>query len=1131
MLDELFFPQEGVFSEVHKALDGKKNVGVFVGSENARYHITAFRKKPFLYIASDSASARRAYERIYEYGGNVELFPEREDVLIKRKAVDYGLLALRMRLLYAFSQGTSLVVTAETLLQRFPKKERFLRAILTFEVGKSIDTYDLGERLAASGYRGGGVDGQATFGIHGETVDIWPLGSENPYRILLFDCEVESIRKLNPETLMSEGNEESLCVFPATDMFITDGEAKKIVLVSQKCRKNAPNVINEVGKEAEEKLLLNPSSPLNTFFLPFCKETTDCIYSYLPSDGIIVLDDSRQLEDKVKLLLNTFRMRVESMKGSSLYTIHKDAVLREEQIMNFSAPVLGFDRLTGRTGMFRPQEIFSINARSLPPFYTDMENFFREIAAQNQAGVKIRIYVSNEIGKKSMTEALTDHGIGVQTSSPTAVLSVEVGIVSYGFLYPTEKLLCVGINDISRKTVSVYKSEEHKRVVFELPEKGDYVVHEKHGIGISEGMQRLKTILGEYDYYVILYKDDSRLYVPADQLGKVQKYTGSDKPALHRLGGADFERVKKKVRASVKEMAFDLLTLYRSRYNKKGYVYPPDTVWQKEMEDDFEYTETEDQINAVRDIKADMESGKVMDRLLCGDVGYGKTEVALRIIFKTVLEGKQAAFLAPTTILSQQHYNLVCARFNKYKIKVVQLSRFVPQDVQKRNLKSIESGEASVIIGTHRLLSQDVVFHDLGLLVLDEEQRFGVEQKEKLKLFRNQVNILSLSATPIPRTLHMSLSGIRDISTLETPPQDRLPVETYVAEYSDDLLKDAVEKELARGGQAFILYNRVEGLDKFAAKVEEILGSDVSVTYAHGRMDEGQTENRIRDFYEGRVKVLVSTTIIENGVDIPNANTLFVIGSERLGLSQMYQLRGRVGRSNVLGYAYFTIPKDRVLTTDAIKRLEAVTDNTRLGSGFSIALRDLEIRGAGNVLGKEQHGQMVKVGYEMYLKLVKEGIDELQGIASAIDRNTEVKAEGNFVLDEKSIPDQRARVAFYKTVSTLSTLEEGKAYFRRLKELYGKLPDNTESILKVSIVKNMGNKAGAKTIRIGPVCDIQFFDSSCLTDEHLFEAMEFYKGRAVLTPSDTPTVTFATPNLTMPMKINLILQFLGKMLK
>lgn len=1128
MLDEIFLPERGELAEIKKGVDEGKNVCVFCGAENARYHVTSFLGRPFLYIVADVVAARRAYERIGEYGdGKVALFPEREDVLITRKATDHGLLFERLSLLHSLAKGEiSLIATADSLLQKYPKKEILESSIIHLRVGDHVDTFELGERLVSCGYQNVGAEERASFGIRGDTMDIWDVGSDRPVRILLFDSEIEQIRLLAPDTMLSEGTVQEIDVFPATDIFLTPEEAKKVVYAAHRASKTASEEARATLGEAAEKLMLSPSSPLNTYFLPFMEGTEDTLFEYLPDDGIVVLDDSRQIDDKIKLLRNSFCARVEA-QNKHLLPAHVDAVWKVEKATGFTRQVLGFDRLTGRTAMYVPQEIFNLHALSLPSFYSDMEGFFERIRQQTVSGMKIRVYVASEGAYDTWEEAFAAHDIGVQKNTPAAYLSLVIGNVSHGFFYPHDKLMCVGINDLSRKATAPMRSASKKKIVLELPEKGDYVVHERYGIGISEGMQRVKTSSGERDYYVILYKEGDRLYLPTEQLNMVEKYTGVDKPTLHRLGSSEFEKVKKRIRESVHEMAFDLLKLYRSRHNKQGHVYQPDTVWQKELEDDFEFTETEDQLAAINDIKSDMESGKIMDRLLCGDVGYGKTEVALRAIFKTIVEGKQAAFLAPTTILAQQHYNLLCARFNKFKIKIALLSRFVSPAEEKENLKKIASGEVSVVVATHRLLSDDVTFKDLGLLVLDEEQRFGVEQKEKMKLFRNTVNILSLSATPIPRTLHMALSGIRDISVLETPPKERIPVETYVTEYSDELLVDAVKKELARGGQVFLLYNHVNGIERFYTHVRYLLGEDVSVTYAHGRMDETLLEDRIKEFYEGRAQVLISTTIIENGVDLPNANTLFVLDSDRLGLSQMYQLRGRVGRRNVLAYAYFTVPEGKVLTSNAIKRLEAVMDNTQLGSGFGIAMRDLEIRGAGNVLGRQQHGQMEKVGYELYLKLVKEGIDEMQGKPIRSERETSIHVDGNYALDDDFISDPRSRVAFYKTVATLSSIEEGKAYFRHLKECYGKPPENTEGILKLAILKNLAQKADVKEVRIGKVCDVRFYDGSSLTNERLFEAMEKYKNFVLLHPSSSPTITFSCGKLTLPQKINLVLMFLS----
>ncbi len=1094
-------------------------------------HIATLPEKPFVYVVSDVTEALNAVERLCEYSGrDVRMLRGGTDALISAKGVDYGALYARLSLLSDLASGkSSVVVTTETLLQRFPSAERLLGNIIRVKIGDVVDVGKLVDRLSFAGYSAGSIEGQATFRVHGDTLDLWQIGAENPVRIIFFGDEVESIRRLSHETMLGEGTEEEIVIYPATDIFLTEEEAKRVAMAAQRFKKNAPSTVVSRLNEETQRLLLSPSSPLNTYFLPFLDDYTTTLFSFLPKDAMIVFDDSRRTEDKLKLVRNTFLTRVEEMKKTTHLSAHADSIFSMERLNAYSVPVLGFDRITGRVGMFTPQEIFTVNSLALPRFYSDSEGFFERVKQHNVSEIKVRVYVPSKEAKESLCDAFVEHGIGVQENSPDALLSVLVGQIGYGFSYPTEKLVCVGIYDLMRRATAAVRSEKRKRVVFEMPEKGDYVVHEKYGIGLAEGMQRITNSLGEKDYFVILYRDGDRLYLPSEQLSAVEKYTGEDKPKLHRLGGAEFERVKNRIRESVREMAFDLLKLYRSRHQKQGHIYQPDTVWQKEFEEDFEFAETEDQLAAVADIKSDMERGKIMDRLLCGDVGYGKTEVALRAIFKTIIEGKQAALLAPTTILAQQHYNLLCSRFNKYKIKVDILSRFVPQSEQKEALKRIAAGQTSVVVATHRLLGDDIVFHDLGLLVLDEEQRFGVEQKEKLKLYRNTVNILSLSATPIPRTLHMALSGIRDISVLETPPKERLPVETYVTEYTDALLKDAVGREIARGGQVFVLYNHVRGIETFYEHVCDVLGEGVTVTYAHGQMEETLLEDRVRLFFEGKADVLLSTTIIENGVDLPNANTIFVLDADRLGLSQMYQLRGRVGRSNVLAYAYFTVPEGKVLTSNAIKRLEAIMDNTALGSGFGIAMRDLEIRGAGNVLGREQHGQMEKVGYEMYLRLVQEGIDEMQGKSTVRLAETEITAEGDYVLPEKFMPDPKARVSFYKTVATLSSEEEGKAYYRHIREVYGDPPENLQNIIKIAVLKNMGQRLGVKTIRIASTCEIRFADSSCMTDENLFAALEkFGKFGTLLNPTDPPSVSFSYKG-DLNKKINLVLQFLQTM--
>lgn len=1133
-MDAIFSPVRGIPKQIKDSVRSGRNTMVFFAAQNNRCHLAANLGVRFLYLASDLVEGKKIYDRIRSYGdGNYALLPEREDVLIERKICDYNVIAERLKILRGMADGTldGVVVTCESLLGFYPDRKRLEENVLTFRTGEETDVGTLAERLVACGYkRVEEPEKAASFRLKGDILEIFPVGEGKPYRVSFFGDEVEEIRPFLTDTHVVEDAIKELSVLPATEYIVYQNEIEGIRNSVLKVVRGKGAEVAARVKEAWENFLMNPSSPLNTFFLPFIGKSLGTLYEYAKG-FTLVIDDVRTAEDKLRLTRKAFENRVETaIEGGKLLPCHFDSLPTEEDAENFNGTILGFGRITSSVRFFTPKEVYNLRANPLPPYYNDMESFFETVRSGVAGGMKVRVYAGNEDAKQALIRSFHDHDIGIRDGfDESADVAIDVGDVEYGFIYPSEKLLCVGVHDLSRKNAPVRRQKPAHKAFVELPQKGDYVVHETHGIGISEGFQRIQTRHGEKEMYVIVYRGGDRLMLPPEQLNTIEKYNGVDHPALHALGGAEFERVKNRVRASVKEMAIDLLEVSRARYNRKGHVYQPDTPWQREMEEDFEFTETDDQLAAIADIKNDMESGKIMDRLLCGDVGYGKTEVALRAVFKTVIEGKQAAILAPTTILAQQHYNLINARFNKYKFNIELLSRFVsPADI-KKSLERIRSGKSNIIVATHRLLSKDVAFYDLGLLVLDEEQRFGVEHKEKLKTLRNDVNVLSLSATPIPRTLHMALSGIRDISTLETPPRNRLPVETYVTEYSDDLLKTALEKELSRGGQAFVLYNRVQGIEGFYKQVAELVGDRTEVVYAHGQMDEERMENAIKRFYDGDAGVLVSTTIIENGIDLPSANTLFVIDADRLGLSQLYQLRGRVGRSDVLAYAYFTVREGKVLTDGAVKRLDALMANTELGSGFRIAMRDLEIRGAGNVLGREQHGQMEKVGYEMYLKLVQEGIDEAQGKPTQKELEPELKIDAAYSLDERYMPDSKARIAVYRAVAELASTQEGVAYYRELKEKYGK-SETLKALIRIGVLRNVAKKTGVKKIVVDKTgTGIYFFDAKSITDERLFVALEEYKECAVLIPTTPPNVVFQTKNLTLAERTKLVKDFLETM--
>ncbi len=869
---------------------------------------------------------------------------------------------------------------------------------------------------------------------------------------------------------------------------------------------------------------MNPTDPALVFILPFIAGRLSTVVDYLPEDAVVAFDEIKIIDEKLKLARNAHSIRVKSFtEAGEATSLHSSAIPDGEQVYRKikTRTLLSFQQITSYNPVFEPEAVFNIKSLPVAKYNLNYKALVEDARGLLAGGSKIYIYAGGRDAKNALSSYLLENGLA---SGEGREISVIPERISRGLLYPSKKLALIGTDDVTRRAEVRKKGSARKAIL--IPMKGDYVVHETHGIGLSEGVVTMETRDGVRDYYVVLYRGGDRLYLPVDRMDSLEKYTGGGTPALHKLGGKEFERVKERVRASIKKLAIDLVGLYERRLNLKGYKYQPDTVWQKELEDSFEFEETDDQLIAVNEIKEDMERGKVMDRLLAGDVGFGKTEVALRAVFKTVMDGKQAAILAPTTILCRQHYNTALQRFKPFGLKIDILSRFVSEDVLKASLKRIASGETNVVVATHRLLGKDVRFKDLGLLVLDEEQRFGVEHKEKIKVLKNNVNVLSLSATPIPRTLHMALSGIRDISTLETPPKNRLPVETYVVEYSDALIVDALTRELARGGQAFILYNRVETIEAYYKRVSELV-PEARVLYAHGRMDALALEERIGAFYNGEADVLVSTTIIENGIDLPDANTLIVIDSDRLGLAEMYQLRGRIGRSGSLAYAYFTVKPGKALTETAGKRLDAILNNTELGSGFRIAAEDLEIRGAGNVLGREQHGNMDKVGYDMYVRILSEAVGELKGVLPEARRDVEIVTDGNVSLPKEYILDGERRVKFYKETAAVSAREEEEAMLKGLEDVYGKPPEGVVNLVSVGLVKNLASRIGVKKVTATKEgLQITFYDGELYKREGVFKALGAFKQAAVLVPSEPPSVLFDNKNKDERERLKLLKEFL-----
>ena len=712
----------------------------------------------------------------------------------------------------------------------------------------------------------------------------------------------------------------------------------------------------------------------------------------------------------------------------------------------------------------------------------------------------IILFAGSERYKKNLADFLTENGLEYSDYKGEKIEIGQVYLSSlampYSFSFLREDVIGIGCDSLFRTSMTSFSKSKHS--VFYLPKLGDYVVHTFHGIGKCIKIERMKISDVEKDYFVIEYKNGDILYLPSEEANTISAYIGSEEtPKLSSLGGGEFSRLKDRVRASIKEMAINLVEMYKERSQLKGFKFRRDEYLEKQFADAFGYQETPDQIKAIADIDKDMESDKVMDRLICGDVGFGKTEVALRACFKCIYNGKQVALLCPTTILSQQHYMTAKERLEPFGCRVEVINRFKSPSQIKDIIRRNKDGEIDMLIGTHKILGDSIEFKDLGLLILDEEQRFGVEHKEKIKNKHRNVDVLTLSATPIPRTLNMSLSGIRDISVIETPPRDRLPIQTYVSEENDQLIKDVISRELARGGQAFVIYNRVESIEEFASHLRKLL-PNASIGVAHGQMHEKLLENVIDRLYQGIYNVLVSTTLIENGINLPLANTMVVVEADRLGLSQLYQLRGRIGRSDRLSYAYLTYIKDKHLTDDAYKRLEAIKEFSQLGSGFKIAMRDLELRGSGNIFGKEQHGHIAKVGYDMFVKLLDEEVKEVKG--EKVNKTRDVKLEislSAFICEDYIASDEQ-RIEYYTRISEISSREELSSITQSLKDGYGELPDEVLNLCKVAYLRNLAGHFDLTKIRVNKYETLVFLDKKEeIIEERLAKNMAQFSGKLV----------------------------------
>ena len=1052
-----------------------------------------------LVVTYDDNRAKEIYDDFRCFRPDVWLYPAKD--LLFYSADIHGNLMARQRLQvlrHLMEDAAGVVVTTlDGLMDHLLPLKQLREQILHVETGQELDLEEWKERLVELGYeRLPQVEGMGQFSIRGGILDVYPLTEEMPVRIELWDREVDSIRTFDLESQRSIEQLEAMDIYPATENVLTRQQLQQGIrklrqeeAVYEKALRERmqteeayriAGIIRELTEGIEEGFRVGG---LDSFLSYFYEQTVSFLDYFDQGASMIFLDEPARLKEKGEAVELEFR---ESM----MHRLEKGYLLPGQTALLY--PVKEVLAQAGRsntvllTGLeqklpgWTVRKKYSLSVKNVNSYQNSFEILIKDLQRWKKEKYRVILLSGSRTRASRLAGDLRDeYGLSAfcpdneeRPVRPGEIL-VTYGNLHRGFEYPQIKFVVITEGDMfgteKKKRKKKKTSYEGKKIQsFTELSVGDYVVHEDHGLGVYRGIEKIERDKVIKDYLKIEYANGGNLYLPATRLDGIQKYAGADAkaPKLNKLGTDQWNRTKTRVKTAVKEVARELVELYAARQESSGFSYGTDTVWQREFEELFPYEETEDQLDAIEETKRDMESRRIMDRLICGDVGYGKTEIALRAAFKAIQEGKQVVYMVPTTILAQQHYNTFLQRMKNFPVRVDLLSRFRTPGEIRKTLEDLQKGWVDIVIGTHRVLSGDVKFKDLGLLIIDEEQRFGVTHKEKIKQFKNNVDVLTLTATPIPRTLHMSLVGIRDMSVLEEPPVDRVPIQTYVMEYNDEMIREAINRELSRNGQVYYVYNRVKDIDEIAAHIQELV-PNAAVVYAHGQMREHQLEKIMFNFMNGEIDVLVSTTIIETGLDISNANTMVIHDADRMGLSQLYQLRGRVGRSNRTSYAFLMYKRDKLLKEEAEKRLQAIREFTELGSGIKIAMRDLEIRGAGNVLGAEQHGHMEAVGYDLYCKLLNQAVRTLKGShAEEESFETVVDCDIDAYIPSSYIKNEYQKLDIYKRISGIENEEEYLDMQDELLDRFGEMPKPVDNLLRVAVLKSLAHQVYVTEVNI-----------------------------------------------------------------
>ncbi len=1046
------------------------------------------QKTHFMYALSDGfkykviacsseTRAKQIYEEYKMLDQNVLLYPAKDLLFYQADLRGKYLIKQRMEVFQAMleQQDMTIVTTFDGFMDALIPMTELKKRMISFKVGDTVDFEQLIQDIVLLGYdREERIEGPGQFAVRGGIMDIYPLTEEVPIRIELWGDEVDSIRTFDVDSQRSIENLQEIVLYPASDF----------------------------PEEAFKRV---------SFLDYFDKETS-----------ILFLDEPARLMEKGYAVEQEF-VQAQANRMESGYEVTDEEMKLfspkelAEKMMEFYA--VGFSALDIKCKELRAREVFHLQTKGVNPYNNSFEMLTRDLKRLKRSGYRVILLSGSKTRAKRLAEDLRDYNLSsfysedMERNVQEGEIMVTYGHVAEGYEYPMLKFMVISETDIfgRKKKKKKRKTYEGQKILnFAELKVGDYVVHENHGLGIYQGIEKIEIDKVAKDYMKISYAAGGNLYIPATQLDLIQKYASADakKPKLNRLGGQEWQKTKSRVRGAVKEIAKDLVELYATRQEKEGFVYGKDTVWQKEFEEMFPFEETEDQVLAIEETKRDMESTKIMDRLICGDVGYGKTEIAIRAAFKAVQENKQVVYLCPTTILAQQHYNTFMQRMKEFPVRVDLMCRFRTPAQQKKTIEDTKRGLVDIVVGTHRVLSDDLQFKDLGLLIIDEEQRFGVQHKEKIKKLKDSIDVLTLTATPIPRTLHMSLIGIRDMSVLEEAPVDRMPIQTYVMEYNDEMVREAIQRELSRGGQVYYVYNKVKDIDEITAKIQKLV-PEAAVAYAHGQMRENKLENIMLDFINGEIDVLVSTTIIETGLDISNANTMIIHDADQLGLAQMYQLRGRVGRSNRMAYAFLLYRRDKLLREVAEKRLAAIREFTDLGSGFKIAMRDLEIRGAGNLLGAEQHGHMEAVGYDLYCKMLNEAVKHLKGEMKEEAYTTTLDLNIDAFIPTSYISNEYQKLDIYKRIASIENEEEMEDMLEELIDRFGDVPKKVQQLLSIALLKALAHSAYVIAVeQKGEKIKFVMYEQAKVKVEKIPELIQKYKEDLKFTVDTNPYFTY-----------------------